>query len=154
MIGIDPAASKPSAMAIIENERCCLYANVDSRINNWIAYIEIMKPDLIAIEGQYGGPNIKTLIQLAEARGRLVAACEYCNIDHEIVQPQQWMNSIGLYSKTKKSLARDAWILKLAKQILKEDAGDDLNIDHAAAIHIGFYSYRRFKFRKSINKPI
>lgn len=152
VIGIDPAAAKPNAMAMIHSEVCIYAGDVDPDIKIIIGFFKKHKPDLIAIEGQYGGPNIKTLIQLAEARGRLVAACEYCDIPHQIVQPQQWMNSIGVGPQTKRGKQRDEWIITITKVLLDKDPGPEFNIDHAAAVAIAYYAYKRFKFKNQVIK--
>ena len=152
IIGIDPAASKPNAMAIIHSEICIYAGDVDPDIRVVIGFFKNNKPDLVAIEGQYGGPNIRTLIQLAESRGRLVAACEYCDIPHIIVQPQQWLSSLGIGSKAKRTKQRDQWVIKITKVLMDEEPGPDFNIDHAAAVAIAYYAYKNHKFKQLVNK--
>jgi len=144
IIGFDPAASKPNAMAVIHNEVCIITGDVDPDIHIIVGFLNKHKPDLAAIEGQFFGPNAKTLIQLAEARGRLIAACELAGIPFQIIQPQQWLASIGLKPNQKHTKERDQRIIQLAKALLKYDPGNGFNIDHAAAVHIGFYAARRF----------
>lgn len=150
VIGIDPAASKPNAMAMIHNGKCIYYGNVDPDIKVIIGYFTRHSPDMVAIEGQYFGKNVKTLIQLAESRGRLVAACEYCGIPHKIIQPAQWLASIKIDPNMKAGPARDVWVKNVARALIKCPIEDDFNVDHAAAVHIGFYAFNRWHFKTAI----
>ena len=153
VIGIDPGASKPHALAIIHNEKLIHVGPVSRELGTIVDWLNMYRPNVVAIEGQYAGPNIKVLIQLAEARGKLIAVCELTGVKYEIIQPQQWMNSIGLNSRTKRGPARDKWIIKMAKEISKGlSMPDSIDIDQACAIHIANFAFKRLCFKKKVQR--
>ena len=150
IIGIDPGASKPHAMAMIHNGHLIHAGPVSPDISIVFDWMNKYNPTLVAIEGQYAGPNIKVLIQLAESRGKLIAACEYSGVNYQIIQPQQWLSSIGLKPNVKRSPERDQWIIKIAKSMITKYAVDNIDVDMAAAINIAFYAFKRWDFKKKV----
>jgi len=146
--GIDPAYRKPCAIAIVdENEELLALEN----FNYELAGLEIadykrrFKINRIACEANWLGTNVATLQKLSQVLGWIQGAAILSAIEFEKVAPTAWQNKIPCFRRVSR-LMRDQVIISMARSMASIE--QNITIDEASAIHIAFYSIRRYKSEK------
>ena len=155
LISVDPGVAKPSAYALIEDERVIDFGDLPPDalavlgLFNHIA-LDLKEPPLIyfAIEDQYNDKSWRELKRLAAARGRIEGLAELAGFELlDPINPASWQTAVFRTRRPpRRGKMRDQLLIQYAEVSIAPGAGKQaggLNIDHAAAIHIGLYAARR-----------
>ena len=143
ILSVDPHVNKPYAVCTIENGLVMgidEYNDIFNIYDSW-AYYEGRDVKVI-IEDQYAFLNMKTLIQLAHAAGRIAGVCEVLEFPYEFVQPSVWQKGFNIPRKTKEYSAYQ-WkklhvehLIREAKQYTSLPIKND---DYASAVLMGIW---------------
>jgi len=90
LFGIDPSTGrKPQAFGFLSVGRLDAWGVFTT---SWELYhiLERLRPDIVLIETQYLGSNVKTLIELVEWPGRCVGIAEYLGIPVVMINVACW----------------------------------------------------------------
>ncbi|MFH1759038.1 MAG: crossover junction endodeoxyribonuclease RuvC [Patescibacteria group bacterium] len=165
ILGIDPGSSRCGYGLIEKSGSSLKYLSAglieikESDINQKLLYlnqdfkklIAKHKPDLIAIEKIYFSKNIKTAIEVAQARGVLILQTLQNNIPLVEYNPNEVKQSVTDYgSADKKAVAKLVAIhLQIPPLKVIDDITDALAIAITAANH-----YTSFQGRSYVNKVL
>jgi len=98
----------------------------------YYATMEIMDeyhPDLVAVEGIFYGPNVKSMIVLGQARGATMVAVANCGLEISEYPPTVVKQAVVGYGKaTKDQVQQMVSVLLNIRQITGEHAADALAV--------------------------
>jgi len=149
ILGIDPAAGKPNAYCIFENDRVIEWG----KFKDYETYQDIIIRKMIKhvfIEDQYLGINFNAAKKLIEVQSILKYIAESLGCDVKLIHPKSWMSAIRIPVQARRGQERDQWIITLSKSLINGNGFFKLSIDEACAIQIAYYGARRLK--KSYSK--
>jgi len=96
-----------------------------------IAIITLHKPDEVAVETPFAGLNVKSLVQLCQARGVILLAAQTCNLAIHEYSPRSVKSAVvGYGAAEKEQVAKMVRVLLpgCAEMTLGPDAADALAI--------------------------
>ena len=163
VIGIDPAASKPSAYAIAYRESVISCGNLTEDLEQLFYWFKLLQQknsnwDIQAtVEDQYNDKSWRELKRLAAARGRIEGIAAAAGITVlDPVNPSSWQTAVFRTRRPpKRGKMRDHLLIQYAEARIDPAAvagignarcPTKLTVDHAAAIHIAMYKYQRVLF--------
>ena len=153
VIGIDPAVKKKNAYAIARGEKIVSFGDLPIYTNELFSWFKVLKETnigyllFLVVEDQFSYKSWRELKDLAAERGRIEGIAAAAGIHVSIaINPHSWQTAIFRTKRPpKRSPGRDKLLIQYAEALLADIGADwpKMNIDHAAAIHIAMYQYRR-----------
>jgi len=153
ILGLDPGIADVGFGIIEKNKKGIRFIKTGSiktvNLNKFSERLEIIykkinkliikyKPDIIGVEKLYFSRNIKTALDVSEARGVIILACQSNSIEIEEFTPTQVKQAVtgsGIANKRQVGLMVKT-ILKLNKVPKPDDASDALAVAIATSIKV------------------
>jgi crossover junction endodeoxyribonuclease RuvC len=143
IMGVDPG-SITTGFGVIDSERGRLLlieqgsiARADLADRLWqihdglLSVIARTSPVAVAVETPFAGQNMKSLIQLAHARGVILLAARAANLEVFEYAPRSIKNAVVGYGAAEKQQ-----VAKMVRMLLKGCAGQEMSADASDALAV------------------
>ena len=149
VLTFDPAVVKPIAYSVFERKKLKAFGKVERKeiTPDWIKEtFPDWVIDVIAVEGQYQGPNARVFQDLVEVRTEIQVLAKYMGLpDLKPIHPKKWQMAVLPIPADAPRKQVKLWSKFIAAGLVREDMGISRvpDEDESDAINIGYYTAAR-----------